>query len=266
MNTEPGQNGPAHSPYESFEPDTFTRADESSDNEFYMRDRLVSHLDWRALTTVEEIIGKLIVEESPAILDLMASWDSHLPATIRPSRVTGLGLNRNELLHNNALSERVIHDLNVVPRLPFEDAAFDVVLNSLSVDYLVKPFEIFREVGRILKKGGLFLVVFSNRMFPQKAVKVWTQSSETERVGLVRRFFLDSGLFEQPEVFASRGKPRPADDKYAYLGIPSDPVYAVYAERVGAAGPSGRPKLAEPLTRGFSTAARQGGDRDRTDL
>ena len=38
------------------------------------------------------------------MLDLMASWDSHLPNTVRPSRVVGLGLNENELSENKVLS------------------------------------------------------------------------------------------------------------------------------------------------------------------
>lgn len=245
MSFEPKSGRDANSPYKSFQPDSFTRRDESDDRGFYERDRLVSHLDSLALATVEKIIRRLVVEENPVILDLMASWDSHLPAKMRQSRVAGLGLNMNELLRNEVLSERVVHDLNADPRLPFEDAAFDVVLNSVSVDYLVKPFEVFREVGRVLKPGGLFPVIFSNRMFPEKAVKVWVESPEAERMELVRLFFRESGLFEEPEVFTSTGKPRPRDDKYAHLGIPSDPIYAVYSERIGAANCSKRPKLEE---------------------
>jgi SAM-dependent methyltransferase len=227
-------------------PNAFAREDEAKDPVFYARDRFVSHLDSTALLTVEWIIGELIAEPTPALLDLMASWDSHIPPKIRPSRMTGLGLNMNELSRNEVLSERVVHDLNADPRLPFEDAAFDVVLNTVSVDYLVKPFDVFREVGRLLKPGGLFLVIFSNRMFQEKAVKVWAESSEAERVELVRLFFRESGLFKEPEVFTSVGKPRPSDDKYAHLGIPSDPIYAVYAERLGAAEHSKRPLLVEP--------------------
>jgi SAM-dependent methyltransferase len=245
VSLEPKSARDGNSPYKSFEPDSFIRRDESDDKEFYKRDRLVSHLDSIALATVEKIISRLVIEENPVILDMMASWDSHLPEKIRPSKVTGLGLNMNELLRNEALSERVVHDLNTDQRLPFEDAAFDVVLNTVSVDYLVKPFAIFREVGRVLKPGGLFLVIFSNRMFPEKAVKVWVEFSEAERVELVRLYFRESGLFEEPEVYASVGKRRPRADKYAYLGIPSDPIYAVYSERIGATNCSKRPRLVE---------------------
>jgi SAM-dependent methyltransferase len=219
----------------------FSRLDESDDSLFYSRDRFVSHLDSLALSTVEKLIGKLITEETPVILDLMAGWDSHIPDNLKPSRVVGLGLNQNELKENKALTEIVVHDLNKEPCLPFPDSTFDAVINTVSVDYMIKPIEVFREVGRILKPGGLFLVIFSNRVFPQKAVKVWLESGEDERVILVDEFFKETRLFERPCFFASRGKPRPKDDKYAHQGIPSDPVYAVYAEKKGD-GCSKRPR------------------------
>jgi len=216
-----------------FATDAFSRLDESDDLEFYSRDRFVSHLDSLALSTVEKLIGTLVVEESPAILDLMAGWDSHIPENLRASEVVGLGLNENELMKNKALSEAVIHDLNKDPHLPFPDNRFDVVINTVSVDYMTKPAEVSKEVGRVLKPGGLLLIIFSNRMFSEKAVKVWRDAGEDERVLLVEDFFREAGVFEKRSVFLSKGKPRPKDDKYAHLGIPSDPIYAVYADKKG---------------------------------
>ncbi len=216
-----------------FGADAFSRLDEADDLEFYSRDRFVSHLDSLALSTVEKLIGTLIVEESPAILDLMVGWDSHIPGDVRASEVVGLGLNENELRNNKALSESVIHDLNKDPQLPFPDNRFEVIINTVSVDYMTKPVEVFKEVGRVLKPGGLFLVIFSNRMFSEKAVKVWREAGEEERVLLVEDFFREAGAFEKPSVFLSKGKPRPKDDTYAHLGIPSDPIYAVYADKKG---------------------------------
>jgi SAM-dependent methyltransferase len=230
-------------------PDSFSRLDETDDAIFYDEPRLVSHLDQVALDTIERIIGQLVVEPAPAILDLMASWDSHLPDALEPSRVVGLGLNRAELDQNAALDERVIHDLNRDPTLPFEDASFDVVLNVASVDYLVRPLEVFREVGRVLRPGGLCLVLFSNRMFHSKAIKIWREAGESERVWLVEDYFQQTGAaFDPHQVFSSQGRPRAPDDPYAEHGIPSDPVYAVYASKV-ADGPSrvARPELHSEL-------------------
>jgi len=213
--------------------DAFSRQDETDDARFYERDRFVQHLDRTALDMVEHLIGSLVLEKDPAILDLMAGWDSHLPHTLKPSRVVGLGLNQNELDANPALTETVIHDVNRDPSLPFPDDSFDAVINTVSVDYMTQPIALFQEVQRILKPGGLFLVVFSNRMFPPKAVKVWTDAGEPERLILVNEYFQASGGFETPQEFVSMGKPRPRDDKYTFMGIPSDPIYAVYAEKRG---------------------------------
>jgi SAM-dependent methyltransferase len=223
--------------------DAFSRLDESDDGVFYATDRFVSHLDAVALDTVERVVGELVTEERPVILDLMAGWDSHIPARLSPAKVVGLGLSENELRQNQALTEFVIHDLNREPHLPFPDNTFDCVINTVSVDYMTRPVEVFADVARILKPGGLFLVVFSNRMFPQKAVKVWRGSSDEERTILVEEFFERAGAFEKPRHFASTGKPRPRDDKYAPMGIPSDPIYAVYAEKRGGIETKQRPKV-----------------------
>jgi len=245
--------------------DAFTRLDDSSDKVFYETDRFVSHLDSVALTTVEHIISSLITEKDPVILDLMAGWDSHIPNDLAASEIVGLGLNENELKQNRQLSRHVIHDLNQDPRLPFPDASFDAVVNTVSVDYMTQPVAVFKEVGRILKPGGLFLVIFSNRMFPQKAVKVWQDSDENERVILVNDFFELSGAFEDTIRFASKGKPRPKDDKYAGQTPVSDPVYAVYAEKKGGTSNNKRPvisndygeKMAKDLLRKKEGAVKQ---------
>jgi SAM-dependent methyltransferase len=219
--------------YQMMGKDAFSRMDESDDSTFYAKERFVSHLDPVALATVEKVIDDLVIEESPVIMDLMASWDSHLPSRLRSSRIIGLGLNENEMRHNSILSEYVLHDLNRDPGLPFPQHTFDVVINTVSIDYMTRPVDVFIEVGRILKPGGLFLVLFSNRMFPEKAVNIWRRSSEEERVLLVEDFFREAAVFGKTTFFVSKGKPRPEDDKYAPYGIPSDPIYAVYAERQG---------------------------------
>lgn len=216
-----------------YDADAFSRPDERADPLFYARERLVSHLDAVACQVVEDLIGTLIVEPDPRILDLMASWDSHLPPRLKPAEVVGLGLNEVELKKNPALSSFDLVDLNQTPRLPYDDGQFDAVLNVVSVDYLVQPFAVFREVARVLRPGGLFLVVFSHRLFPQKAVKIWQDSNEERRVLLVQDFFRDSGLFSEPDIHVVKGLPRPPDDRYADTGLPSDPILAIWADRLG---------------------------------
>ena len=213
--------------------DAFERIDETPDSEYYKTDRFVQHLDSRALSTVTDVFETLIIEENPKILDLMASWDSHLPGRLKDTEVTGLGLNENELKKNEALSDYILHDINDNPELPFDNERFDAVICTVSVDYMKKPVKVFREAARVLKSGGIFIVVFSNRFFEQKAVKLWRESEEEDWIFIVKRYFELADEFEESKDYVSVGKPRPEDDKYAPLGIPSDPVYAVYAEKPG---------------------------------
>lgn len=222
-----------------YAPSAFSRLDEEDDTRFYETDRLVPHIDSHASETIRRVIEALIVEPRPSVLDLMAGCDSHLSDGAAYERVVGLGLNRNELAANAALSLFTVQDINKVPLLPFGSASFDVVLNTVSVDYLTHPFEVFREVGRVLKPGGLFLVIFSNRMFHQKAVRIWREAGEEERLLIVEDYFEGSACFDKPRRFIYQGRPRPADDKYAQYGIPSDPVLAVFADKLG--GESRRP-------------------------
>ena len=138
--------------------DAFRRADERDDKIFYDKPRMVEHLDAGAGETVRKLLEGLIVEENPRILDLMAATNSHLPIGLEAHEVIGLGLNEKELKENAVLSEYIIHDLNETPKLPLPDTTFDAVINTVSVDYMTKPVDVFRDVGRILKPGGLCLV------------------------------------------------------------------------------------------------------------
>lgn len=225
----------------------FDRQDEANDAEFYKRPRFTEHLDERARATVRELLGALIHERSPQVLDLMAAVSSHLPAEVSTSRLVGLGLNAEELQANDALDDRVIHDLNLKPELPFADNSFDIVLNTVSIQYVTHPDKLFLEVGRILKPGGLFVVIFSNRSFPTKAVRIWELLTDEERIRLVGRYFDQAGPYESPQSYVRIGDPRPVDDKYYSMGVPSDPVFAVFAEKHG--GSPGRPRREVPVRR-----------------
>lgn len=220
-------------PKGDFLPDDFSRDDEASDNQFYQTPRFVSHLDDVALATVADLYARVIPEGS-RILDLMAGPDSHIKEELQPAALVGLGLNCEELEANMRLSARIVHDVNVCPVLPFEDNTFDVVINTVSVDYLTRPVEVFKEVARILKPQGTFVVVFSSRMFPTKAVKIWKKSSEAKRVDLVKKYFALAGSFASEGSFESKGKPRPKDDKYYAMTPISDPVYAMWSRVVKA--------------------------------
>jgi SAM-dependent methyltransferase len=209
----------------------FAREDETPDSVFYADRSTDIHLDSTALATIEDLYAQLI-PKGARVLDLFAGTDSHVRAEVEPATLVGVGLNQDELDANPLLTERIVHDANEQPSLPFGDDEFDVAVCSMSVDYLTKPIELFHDVGRVLRPGGRFIVVFSNRMFPPKAVDIWKKTNEAERPGLVRQYFTLSGAFGVEGRTESTGKPRPQDDQYYSLGIPSDPIYAVWGRVV----------------------------------
>ena len=144
------------------------------------------------------------MSDGDSICDLCSSWISHLPTNIKYSRVAGLGMNAEELARNPQLTEHTVQDLNANPVLPYEDNSFDYVCN---VDYLNKPLEIFREMHRVLKPGGKAIMSFSNRMFPTKAVAVWTQTDDSGHVWIVGSYYKFSADWTDTAAFdISSGK------------------------------------------------------------
>ncbi|MDZ4277709.1 MAG: methyltransferase domain-containing protein, partial [Dehalococcoidia bacterium] len=131
-----------------FRPEHFRRQDERDDALFYTTPRLVTHIDDQAIAALGQLYAELLPRDG-AILDLMSSWKSHLPDELPRRRVAGLGMNETELRENEELDDWVVRDVNREPRLPFADAEFDAVVLAVSVQYLTRPVDVFREVRRI---------------------------------------------------------------------------------------------------------------------
>ena len=201
--------------------DAFRRADEAPDEEFYRASRLVTHIDDRAIAAVTQLYREHF-PQGGAILDLMSSWVSHLPPEVEYRRVVGLGMNEEELRRNPRLNEFVVQNLNTNPRLPFEDAEFDGAGICVSIDYLTRPVEVLREVGRVLKVDAPVVITFSNRCFPTKAVDVWQRLDDRGRMRLVERYLQDADYLQN--IRSLDRSPRP---------MFSDPLYAVVGESVG---------------------------------
>ena len=194
----------------------FDRADCDPDAAFYAPTRLVTHIDDQAIAAV----GDLYVEVAIAgtVLDLMGSWVSHFRD--RPAHLTVLGMNASELAANEQAHTTVVHDLNIDPRLPFADESFDAAVCCVSVDYLVRPIEVFTDVARVLRAGAPFACTFSNRCFPTKAIRGWLASTDEQHCEIVARYFELAGGYEKP-VIERRTPP----------SQPGDPLFAVWARR-----------------------------------
>jgi hypothetical protein len=75
------------------------------------------------------------------------------------------------------------------------------------------------------------VVTFSNRWFDPKAIRLWSQLHEFERMGLVLEYFRLDSQFTDLHSYSMRGLERPAHDKY-FGQIPyADPIYAVWGRR-----------------------------------
>lgn len=170
----------------------FEKADPSPDTAFYRQPRFVAHIDEGAIAAVTDVYRDVLPAGS-AVLDLMGSWISHFPAEVA-YEATGHGMNAAELRANPRLGRVFVQDLNADPVLPLEDASFDAVVVCVSVQYLQRPVEVFREVRRVLRAGGVFVVSFSNRCFPTKAVAIWQALSGGEQQELVAAYMERAGF------------------------------------------------------------------------
>ncbi|KAJ3684764.1 hypothetical protein LUZ61_013928 [Rhynchospora tenuis] len=206
-----------------FKDEDFSRFDESPDSIFYSEPRFVTHIDDPAIRALTDYYSKVFPpSNSPgvAMLDLCSSWVSHFPAGYKQERVVGMGMNEEELKRNPILTEYIVQDLNVNPKLPFEDNSFDVITNVVSVDYLTKPIEVFKEMQRVLKPSGLAIMSFSNRLFFTKAVSIWTSTGDVDHAWIVGSYFHYAGGFEPPAAVDI--SPNPGR---------SDPMYIVYSRK-----------------------------------
>jgi SAM-dependent methyltransferase len=177
-------------------PSLFARLDESDDASFYALPRFVVHIDDATIAALTRWYAEVLVPGAD-VLDLMSSWVSHLPepAALPLGRVVGLGMNAAELAANPRLTGFDVVDLNAAPHLPHADAAFDAVLCAVSVQYLTRPVEVFREVARVLRPGGRVAVATSQRCFPTKAIRAWHVLAPRDRLALIALYLERAGGF-----------------------------------------------------------------------
>jgi SAM-dependent methyltransferase len=173
--------------------DAFRRTDEAPDEEFYRTPRLVTHIDEGAIAAVTQLYRELF-PAGGEILDFMSSWISHLPPEVTYRRVIGLGMNEE----------------------------FDGAGICVSIDYLTRPTEVLREVGRVLRVDAPLAITFSNRCFPTKAVEIWQRLDDRGHMRLVEEYLREAGNFANIRSL----------DRSPHRMF-SDPLYAVVAESTG---------------------------------
>jgi hypothetical protein len=174
-------------------PAAFAKQDVGDDLDFYAPPRLVTHIDDAAVAAIAACYRK-VVPAGGVVLDLMSSWVSHLPGDVTYAEVIGHGMNTTELAANPRLDRWFVQDLNKTAALPLDDACLDAALCCVGVQYLQHPVDVFAEVCRALKPSAPFVVSFSNRCFPTKAVAVWLALDTSGHAGLVRLYLERAGF------------------------------------------------------------------------
>tara|TARA_R110002003_G_scaffold171_18_gene14051 strand:+ start:19989 stop:20627 length:639 start_codon:yes stop_codon:yes gene_type:complete len=178
----------------------FKRYDETDDGVFYRQPRLVTHIDDPSIARLTEYYGT-VLPTSGKILDMCTSWKSFYPFAVKQAvqskdlEVFGVGLNAEEMELNGLFQDtehwRVL-DLNKPPHdvragWPEKQNAltFDAITCVVSIDYLVAPLEVCRNLLNATNDGGQVHLVISNRCFPNKVVRKWLMLSERGRLELV---------------------------------------------------------------------------------
>ncbi len=202
-----------------FKAEHFAREDGGDDEMFYREARLVKHIDEAASAALTDYYVRSLPSGGD-ILDLMSSYASHLPAAPGFGRVVGLGMKLTELEENPQLGERLIHNLNANPVMPFPDGSFDACILAVSVQYLTRPVEVFADVARLLKPGALLAISFSNRLFTTKAVAIWRGVGDADHARLLEIYLRTAGGYQ--DLAFEDLSPAPGE---------SDPLYLVSARR-----------------------------------
>ena len=209
-------------------PEQRYKLDDTNDTQFYAYPRFVTHVDGGFIDRLTNLYREKL-QPNTRIFDMMSSWISHLPEEMKFTHVEGHGLNEEELAKNPRLDSYFVQNFNQNPKFPLEDSSFDAVLNTVSVQYIQYPEAIFAEIYRILKPNGIVIMSFSNRMFYQKAIAAWRDSTEASRIELVKYYFQSVTGFSQPEIIQERS---PLPSFLQMLGLTGgDPFYAVIAKK-----------------------------------
>ena len=183
------------------------KVDESNDEEFYSDPKFVYHLDANFRQHQSNVYKKEISDYS-TVLDLMSSWDSYLPEDKKYKKVIGHGLNKQELEKNKILDSYWIQNFNLDQEISLDSESVDYCLMVAAWQYLQYPENLTKEIVRILKNQGKFIISFSNRAFWHKAPNIWTSSTEEERIKYVRKVLISNG-FNEPRIIKKFNVPAP---------------------------------------------------------
>jgi SAM-dependent methyltransferase len=213
------------------------KLNEQNDRLWYAKPRFCAHVDDNFLEQLMRLYRQRTQREMKA-LDLCSSHLSHYP--FEYEYTLGHGLNEEELKRNKEFKGNFfVRNFNEMPKIDAADQSFDFVSMCVSVQYMTRAEELFAEIFRVLKPGGVVIVSYSNRMFYEKALAVWRDGTGFSRTQLVKSYFTNVTGFTEPEVITEVLDDGVEDEKNAFVKLfktfvkrsSGDPFYAVVAYR-----------------------------------
>lgn len=183
----------------------FMQANDESDEVFFDRQGLDSLMDMGARTAVTALY-RTTLPVGGRTLDVMAGAMSHMPEDAVFQELIGVDVCKKAVEANKALTQSVVQNLNTTPVLPFDDQSFDGAVLCDGFAYLTQPQRVFEDIYRVLKPGVPFIVSFSDRFIPAKAVAIWHALEPEDRVRFISALMarvgftdLDTGEVTPPE-------------------------------------------------------------------
>lgn len=160
-------------------------------------------MDDKTSQKIKNIYSELLPKHSK-ILDVMANNQSYLADDYQSGLLVGIGNDEKSLNENKRLNTFSIQNLNDSSRLPFEDNSFDDAICSLSISSLTDPFNVLREIARVVVSNGKFIVTFTDVYNADQTISLWGQLHPFERIQLVLEYFRKSDLFKEINTYSQR--------------------------------------------------------------
>jgi hypothetical protein len=173
-------------------------------------------IDTVALAAVTNLYRE-ILPAGGAILDVMSGWVPHLPPESPFRRVVGVGIDQCALLENPFLDEWRVQDLNRNATLPLGAGEFDGATICGAIQYLRRPGEVIRDIGRVLRPDAPLVVTFSNRCLATKAIACWCLLDEAGHLCQIAQRFAEAGNWADIRCI-DRTPPGGGQPLYAVIG------------------------------------------------
>jgi len=114
----------------------------------------------------EEIFAdfaKSYLKKEDHLLDVGCGRGSKIDFTNYIKLAVGIDKIEENLRENYKVHTRIVGDIE--KRIPFSDSTFDIVACEMVLEHLKNPLIFFKELSRVLKEKGVFILMTPNIVF-----------------------------------------------------------------------------------------------------